>query len=274
MKLQVLLEGEAYQLVLNRPVDCSIPMDFLGPQPSHFGARAATAEPMRSGGFVGDTRQGGSCNADVVSINPHCNGTHTECVGHLTVERVPIALALEAHLFPAALVSVTPDAAAETDEGMDPGTQDADQVITREALEHALDSADPGLAARALVVRTLPNDESKRGRRYQGPSPAAFFTTDAVAMMIERGIEHLVCDLPSIDRAEDGGRLLAHRAFWGLPGDEREAAAAARPRCTITELAFVPDEAEDGLYLLDLQVAPFMLDAAPSRPILYPLDRS
>ena len=90
----------------------------------------------------------------------------------------------------------------------------------------------------------------------------------------ERGIEHLVCDLPSVDRAQDGGRLLAHRAFWGVPDGATEAAAAARPRCTITELAYVPDEAPDGLYLLDLQVAAFMLDAAPSRPLLYPISRS
>jgi hypothetical protein len=42
--------------------------------------------------------------------------------------------------------------------------------------------------------------------------------------------------------------------------------------CTITELAFVPDDVKDGLYLLNLQVAPFDNDAAPSRPLLFRLE--
>ena len=40
---------------------------------------------------------------------------------------------------------------------------------------------------------------------------------------------------------------------------------------TITELAFVEDAAGDGPYQLDLQVAPFDMDAAPSRPLLFPV---
>jgi hypothetical protein len=39
----------------------------------------------------------------------------------------------------------------------------------------------------------------------------------------------------------------------------------------VTELAYAPDAAPDGLYLLDLQVPAFVADAAPSRPVLYPL---
>jgi hypothetical protein len=40
---------------------------------------------------------------------------------------------------------------------------------------------------------------------------------------------------------------------------------------TITEMIYVRDEVADGLYLLNLQIAPFVSDAAPSRPLLYPL---
>jgi hypothetical protein len=36
-------------------------------------------------------------------------------------------------------------------------------------------------------------------------------------------------------------------------------------------MIYVPDELSDDLYALSLQVAPFILDAAPSRPILFPL---
>jgi len=33
----------------------------------------------------------------------------------------------------------------------------------------------------------------------------------------------------------------------------------------------VPEAARDGLYLLDLQVPAFGADAAPSRPVIYPV---
>jgi hypothetical protein len=40
----------------------------------------------------------------------------------------------------------------------------------------------------------------------------------------------------------------------------------------VTELVVVPDACADGLYLLSLSVPRLGLDAAPSRPVLYPLD--
>jgi len=36
----------------------------------------------------------------------------------------------------------------------------------------------------------------------------------------------------------------------------------------MTELINVPDDVPDGRYLLNLQIAPFEADAAPSRPVL------
>jgi hypothetical protein len=36
-------------------------------------------------------------------------------------------------------------------------------------------------------------------------------------------------------------------------------------------MAYIDDAIADGPYLLNLQVAPFVIDAAPSRPILLPL---
>jgi hypothetical protein len=87
--------------------------------------------------------------------------------------------------------------------------------------------------------------------------------------MVARGIEALVLDLPSADRAQDGGLLTAHRVFFGLPPGSRRAEQAARPGACITELAWIRPEVADGFYLLDLQIPPFLADAAPSRPLLY-----
>jgi hypothetical protein len=144
----------------------------------------------------------------------------------------------------------------------------ADLVITRAALS--------GAAARwlgdpwtALVVRTLPNDPGKRFTQYAGPCPAAYFTVDAMHWIVERGVTSLVVDLPSLDRADDGGALAAHRAYWGLPAGARDARQARRGSALVTELAYVPDSVPDELYLLDLHVPAFAADAAPSRPVLY-----
>ena len=38
---------------------------------------------------------------------------------------------------------------------------------------------------------------------------------------------------------------------------------------TITELAFIPEKIKDGKYILNLQIAAFVSDASPSRPILF-----
>ena len=50
----------------------------------------ATSHPYHSETVIGDTKQGGSCNFDTITLTPHCNGTHTECMGHITHENVSV----------------------------------------------------------------------------------------------------------------------------------------------------------------------------------------
>jgi hypothetical protein len=261
--------GRRYRAQAPAGTSIAIPLDFEAPQPAHFGAPPARAEPMRSGGFTGDTRLGGSCNARVVTLNAHCNGTHTECVGHLTDESVAIGALLREPLYLAALVTVDPVSGDASQETAAHAFSSGDRVITRAALAGALRDLETA-GNQALVVRTTPNGEDKRARRYEGVSPAPFLTLEAARYLVELGIEHLLVDLPSIDRAQDGGLLAAHRLFWGLPAGSRSLALAARPAATVTELVYVPDDVGDGLYLMSLQVPAFASDAAPSRPLLYP----
>jgi kynurenine formamidase len=226
--------------------------------------------PLRAGSFTGTVASGASCNCSVYAFSPHCHGTHTECVGHLTDDATSLAGLTPVPPALAVLVSVQPEplgAAATTLAGP---RDAADPVITRALLVTAAARwiRDPWTA---LVVRTLPNDPDKRHRQFDGPCPAPYFTADAMHWIVERGVTSLVVDLPSLDRADDGGRLAAHRAYWGLPPAARDARQARRGRALVTELAFVPDATPDGLYLLDLQVPAFATDAAPSRPVLYPV---
>jgi len=254
------LGGEELRADLGKPSDLSIPLEFDGPQPSHFGAAAASATPLDGQGFVGDTRKGGSCNCSEYRLVAHCNGTHTECVGHVTDERVSVRDALRPGLWVALLMSVRPVKAPDS----------SDLVITRRMLEEAR-ARGPARDAEAWVIRTEPNSPEKLRRRYETANPPPYFTTDAVELAVACGIEHLVLDLPSLDRSHDEGRLAGHRIFWGLPPGSRSLASARRPQATITELAFIPASVADGRYFLDLQIAPFASDAAPSRPVLFPV---
>jgi kynurenine formamidase len=267
--LTVEVAGRRYRASAPEGLDIAVTLRFDGPQPRHFDAAPARAQPMRSGTFVGDTRQGGSCNVRVLELNPHCNGTHTECVSHVTDDTLAVGELLRAPLYLAALVTIAPVAAAGSGESAAHPYAAGDQVVTATALSHAL----RGLRTagnQALVMRTTPNPTDKRTRDYQGASPAPYLTLEAARYLVEHGIEHLLTDLPSVDRTRDGGLLAAHRIFWGLPEGSRELALAGRPTATITELIYVPDAIADGLYLLSLQVPPFASDAAPSRPLLYP----
>jgi arylformamidase len=266
---RILVQGREQCIDLAAGVDLAIRLDLHGAQPRHFGAPPATGRPLEIAGFAGSVAHGASCNCEVVQFIPHCNGTHTECAGHLTLEPLDAYALAPAGLVPAVLLSVTPEPAAEAREDSDPAPGAGDLLVTRRALERAWPAGAP-FGARAVVMRTLPNPVAKAQRDYTAGN-AAYLSRPAARLLVERGIEHLVVDLPSLDREHDAGRLTAHRIFFGLPPGSTRLAAATRAHATVTELAYVPDGLEDGPYLLELQVPALSGDAVPSRPLLYRL---
>ena len=245
------------------PIDISIPLRFNGPQPNAYSTESASSQACESGMMVGDTRRGGSVNFERVSLIPHCNGTHTECIGHISNDRVSVLDCLQDVLMRATLVSAKPERSS-----------DGDNVITREALNEALtprvafEPKDACLPT-ALIVRTLPNDESKLGRIYNAELIPPYFMSQAIELIVECGFKHLLVDMPSIDRIFDQGKLVNHRLFWNVEPGSHQINSASRVNSTITELIYVPNEIEDGEYLLNLQIAPFASDASPSRPVLF-----
>jgi kynurenine formamidase len=261
--------GRRFSGDLQDALSLAIPLDFTGPQPNHFGAPPATANALTDGNWVGDVRVGGTVNCEQIALVPHCNGTHTECVGHLTTDRVPVHGVLKGGLYLTQLITVRPVRRADTRDEVDIAARSDEWVICADAIETALLRL-PG-SAEALAVRTLPNDGEKLTHVYTGEAPAPFFTRTAAERIVARGIQHLVVDLPSIDRAHDAGRMDAHRTFWGLPAGGCRYEQATRPYATITELAWIAPTIGDGWYLLDLQIPAFLSDAAPCRPLLYPL---
>lgn len=232
---------------LSTPVDLSLPLSAQSPGVNCFYAPPFQAEPLVAGAFTGSVLAGAPVNFFNVFLNPHGNGTHTECMGHISDRGYTINNCLKKFHFMARLLSITPEP--------QPG---GDMMITADALTSAMQGTEP---VEALILRTQPNDDDKRTRQYSGTNPP-YLEAAAAAWMAQNGIKHLLIDLPSVDRESDGGALAAHKAFWQYPGEERL-------DCTITELIFVPNEISDGLYLLNLQIASFELDASPSKPVIY-----
>ena len=279
VRFALTIEGRRYTAFPDRAASLAIPVRFDGGSLTAFGVGPATGQAVSGGGFVGDTARGGSCNVGELHLIPHCHGTHTECVGHLVDERISVDLVLRGALFPATLVTIAPEPAAGHPEADAAIAAPTDRLVSARALAAALavdggrgPARTPAPFHRAVVLRTTPNATTKLAARYDGAAPPAYLTAAAGALLADLGCDHVIVDLPSLDRMSDGGKLAAHRAFFGLPAGGRALGQARRAHATITELAYIADEVADGRYLLDLQLAAFASDAAPSRPLLIPLE--
>jgi len=79
-------------------------------------------------------------------------------------------------------------------------------------------------------------------------------------------------DLPSVDREDDGGMLIAHHAIFGLKEEMKENEIICPSSRLITESCAFPSSSKllDGPYVLNLHLSPFSnTDAVPSRPFLH-----
>ena len=247
MRAIITIHGKEYRVDFSAPIDLSIPIMAGKENVNAFYIDPVTYLPFQAGSFVGDVNQGGSCNVNTITINPHGNGTHTETVGHISKEKYPIRNSLSKFFFYAKVVTLTPEKIA------------GELVLTLDLLKSF-----ELKRAEALIIRTLPNSTEKKTRQYSGTNPP-YMTAEAAAYLRDEDVKHLLLDVPSIDREDDGGKLSAHHEFWNYP-------ASPRVDCTITELMYVDDEVVDGIYLLELQYAAFDNDASPSRPILYRIE--
>jgi arylformamidase len=251
MKISLEIKSKRYMVDLSKPRDLSIPLEAGADTVNCFYAPLMEIAPVVMGDFIGDVEKGSPVNFKNVRLNPHGNGTHTECVGHIASPKFTINQCLKNFHFLAKLVSLYP---IRQDNG--------DHLITKTQLE-ALFSPDQ---ADAIIIRTLPNETAKMTRHYSGTNPP-YLEPEAIEYLVACDVQHLLIDLPSVDREEDGGKVLGHRIFWQYPQTiEKE-----RAGCTITELIFVDNAIKDGYFLLNLSIASFELDASPSKPIIYDL---
>jgi arylformamidase len=221
----------------------AIPLNHTEPQPNAYFAPLYEAFPHKVNGWIGDTREGASVNFYDLRINPHGNGTHTECVGHISKERYSIHQSLNSGRWVAQLISAYPQV-----------QDDSDRIIDKLEWEEGVQS---------IIIRSMPNHDDKKSRQYSGTNPP-YLSAHIAQRMSDMGVLHLLLDLPSVDRENDGGALAAHKAFWRYPDNPRLNA-------TITEMIYVDNMIPDGLYLLEIQIPALELDASPSRPFIYAL---
>lgn len=245
MIVQVLHKESNNQIDLSSPIEIGIAIqrdNGVG----GFDIANAEYRVYSSGNFVGSRSQGAGCNLETITFTPHGNGTHTECYGHIAHEPVMVNNCIHDLFYPALLHT------------FDARTANEQMYVDFSSFDFdALREVD------ALVIRTRPNSDEKVHRDYSGlPTPC--IAVEDMHRIVEAGLQHLILDLPSVDPEWDGGALAAHHVFWNYP-------ESPRVEASITEFAYVPDIVTDGSYMLKLNIANFESDAAPSRPVLYPI---
>ena len=255
MKAIITHKNNSFEIDLSKPIDISIPLSNTDTNPIAWYIEKPEIEPVKFGDWVGKVSEGSSTNFNNIFFNPHGHGTHTECLGHITREFYSINQCLKQFFFTAELISIAPE------------TINGDLVITKNQIVKKLDS---NISTEAIIIRTLPNLESKKHKNYSKTNPP-YLSEEAATFIREIGIQHLLIDLPSVDREEDEGKLLAHKAFWNV-ASVNNLNDDARLKCTITEMIFVENEIQDGSYILNLQIASFENDASPSKPILFKIE--
>lgn len=243
MKAIIENNNASFEVDLNQPIDISIPISNSQNSAKAWYVNAPKIEAVVNEHFIGDVNLGGAVNFRNIFFNPHGNGTHTECVGHISKEFYSVN-DIKQFFFVAQVVSVTPTKKANND--LEIG------IDCFAKIEHNI---------QAIVVRTLPNLNTKLSMDYSNTNPP-YFTNAVAELLNKKNIEHWLVDLPSVDKEVDGGVLACHHTFWNYP---------QQPSLhkTITEFIFIPDNVADGLYLLNLQFAPFVNDASPSKPLLF-----
>ena len=246
MKATIEHLNKTFVVDFSKPLDISIPIDVTKQCLNAWYIDDPKIDPVVLGDWIGSVSKGADVNFNTITFNPHSHITHTECVGHITKETYSVNTNLNNFFFLAEVISITPE---KIDNG--------DLVISKRAIKRLIDHKE----LEAIIIRTLPNTSEKLTARYSNTNPS-YLLEEAAHYLKEKGIKHLLIDLPSIDKEKDNGKLLSHNAFWNT-------CKKIRLEATITEFIYVSNTIKDGSYLLNLMVAPFENDATPSKPTLY-----
>jgi arylformamidase len=199
-------------------------------------------ETVISGGFVGDVTKGGACNCEDIHFNAHGNGTHTECVGHISAESIYMTqIEIDPYLN-CFLVNAQAEELSNGDRIVNLSSFDWDSIPSCEAV-------------------IINSGTTKRADYFSGNNPC-YLETEVLALLHKKRINHVLTDLPSVDKEDDGGALAGHKAFFGYPNETNLTK-------TISELLYIPKDIENGKYVVSIRFASIETDAVPSTITIY-----
>lgn len=207
--------------------------------------------------FTGDVQKGGSCNVDILGCVPH-GLTHIETSAHIlvqdehavTIKDIPV----QNLSGPVYVIDVS---------SLDAG---AGTALQWQHIEKKLKNI--SLPVSMLAIKTkaslLPQDTDFSGKDflYLGPDTARQLHD------FKPQIKCLLLDLPSIDREHDGGKLSAHRNFFGLP--EKGHRHEDKEKRTLVELAWFSG-LEEGYYYAFITPQRFQTNAVSTGIVFYSL---
>lgn len=207
--------------------------------------------------FTGNVEKGGSCNVDILGYVPH-GLTHIETSAHIlvqdenavTIKDIPV----QQLSGPVYLIDVSH---LEAGAGTALRWQDMEAKLKKISLPVTM-----------LAIKTkaslLPQDTDFSGKDFLYLSPE----TAKRIHDFKPQIKCLLLDLPSIDREHDGGKLLAHRYFFGLP--EKGHRWEDKEKRTLVELAWFSG-LKEGYYYAFITPQPFQTNAVSTGIIFYSL---
>jgi kynurenine formamidase len=251
MIVSVKINDKEATIDLSKPIDLSLVSKTKKSFKAWY-SKEIEFSTIREGDFVGSVKEGGAVNFKEIIINPHANMTHTESVGHIALEEVPVNKMLRPFHFVAQLISIKPKIVKKDYGDFKKGDQ---RVVLTQLKNKILPYTS------ALILRTQSTYSHLAEKEFSNTN-WPYLTEETAAYIRKMGVRHLLIDQPSVDKEVDGGKLLAHRAFWNYPDSIDQ-------ERTITELIGVPSAIEDGIYLLNLSISNIENDASPSRPIIY-----
>tara|TARA_B100000941_G_scaffold290847_1_gene275227 strand:+ start:7654 stop:8463 length:810 start_codon:yes stop_codon:yes gene_type:complete len=266
MVINLIHQGNNYNINSKDVFDISIPVDFNGQQPNFFNVDKSTIKPFKTEDKYWSVSEGASCNVYTISMNIHCSGTHTESVGHLLKNLGDIGNLLKKPFMPAILITVKLKNFGSCDDSYHCEVANDEKIISHDEIVHQYEKYIK-YKPEVLVVRTTPNRKTKKYLNYKKDIPP-FFSNNAISYIRKMKIKHLIVDIPSVDRASDNGILGNHRIFWNN-NNNLKSEINPNSKNTITEMAYIPNSIKDGMYFINLQIPHFKSDAAPSRPLLY-----
>lgn len=241
--------------------DCSIPLRRESTIDA-FNLPKVEISAVKTSSYELSVDKGSSINCDLIKTICHAQATHTECIGHISKDKIYISQVCQqlSPLTCCAVMEIEPSTVDYIHPSEVPKNyKKSDRLITKEQVEscykHLFDHADTVESYfDAVAIKTRKSEDSLSFSNTNPP----YFTAGAISFLSEKNVHHLLVDLPSVDKEDDGGELIAHKGMF------------QNAKNTITELCDFTD-VKQGLYVLNLQIILIESDATFSRPILMPI---